>query len=184
MTPHPYPFPQVLLDDLAPLCNATFMYRWSWRRDTNNAVFGCPRSCAFAAKFMAAASHVEDFRAPQRFDRRAGAPLTQLPSRLFDPLWLRQNGRNRAGRPDAIPGTSEINAALRPMPFFERGAPTPFHSAFPGALAFHWHGGAGRVLMTEPRGESTTVMGRIERALLDRCRADSQSCGLACPPFG
>ena len=119
MTPHPYPFPQVLLDDLAPLCNATFMYRWSWRRDTNNAAFGCPRSCAFAAKFMAAASHVEDFRAPQRFDRRAGAPLTQLPSRLFDPLWLRQNGRNRAGRPDAIPGTSEINAALRPMPFFE-----------------------------------------------------------------
>ena len=43
----------LLLRDLTPLCNSTFVYQWSDKDADNSAVFGCPRP-RFVNEFISA----------------------------------------------------------------------------------------------------------------------------------
>jgi hypothetical protein len=42
----------LILRDLTPLCNATFVYQWSDKDADNSAVFGCAKNCRFVNEFI------------------------------------------------------------------------------------------------------------------------------------
>ena len=102
---------------------------------------GSPRNGTYVAR-MVAKHGTEDHSAyhPHRLPR----DLLRLPSRLFDPLWLRVEGVDKGKVDDwlAADGTGRVD-------FFQRSfAPVKVPAGiaslgdlFPGAVLLHWHGG-------------------------------------------
>ena len=96
----------VFLRSMSALCDATFAYRWSYTDFYNTAIFGCPRNCSYGRRLIERHGlhyHKNEYH-PHSLKRRDA--LIRLPSRMFDPLWLARDGRDR-GHVDAWKTGSE-----------------------------------------------------------------------------
>ena len=131
----------LLLRDLTPLCNSTFVYQWSDKDADNSAVFGCPKNCRFvnefisAAKFTALAYHPLKWR--KTGDKHVSTYPTRLPVMTFDPVWLKEIGSDSED-----PASYHFEAHAE---FTRKGAGVPMFQSrgkvFPASLGYHWHGG-------------------------------------------
>ena len=171
----------LFLRDLTPLCFASFAYRWSYLRRYNTAVFGCPKRCPFVQERLRTACMHESYK-PNMLPVDEEA-LVMLPSRLFDPLWLRMDHKDHS-EIDLFRTYHEINtqslgarllwnglrkrvtsSALGPPSEISQTRISENDAIFPGALSMHWHGG-----LRGPRGtfsawKSDTLLSRIEELL-------------------
>lgn len=146
----------LILRDLRPLRNVEFVYEWSFEGYPNTAVTGLKKGSAVAAELLTGAVSSSFKRAQQggawtfnidtfahhfwlhhiyhKLSPAQHVSLVQLPTLLFDPLWL------FPGR-----GVAEVHHAARFDDVFKH-APPPvqlsqrIQDLFKGAFVYHWHG--------------------------------------------
>ena len=159
----------VFLRSMSALCDATFAYRWSYADYYNTAVFGCPRNCSYGRRLIQRHGlhyHESEYH-PHSLKRRDA--LIRLPSRMFDPLWLAGDGRDRGhvdawkagsetvewtlGKEGRIVQTKTVGKSTRDRDMRLRRLARQFATLgdiYSGALTFHWHGGLRARWLTHP----------------------------------
>jgi len=131
----------LLLRDLTPLCNATFVYQWSDKDADNSAVFGCAKNCRFVNEFIGAAGFTALAYHPLKWRKTGRNFVTEYPMRLpvmtFDPVWLREIGSDNKDPAEYVfEKHSEFSRKGDGVPQFKSR-----REAFPASLGYHWHGG-------------------------------------------
>mmetsp|Transcript_7563 Transcript_7563/g.34262 ORF Transcript_7563/g.34262 Transcript_7563/m.34262 type:complete len:389 (-) Transcript_7563:3384-4550(-) len=131
----------LLLNDLTPLCNSTFTYRWSDKDAENSAVFGCPKNCLFVKEYIRIAGMAPLSYHPLKWRKVGRHGVSRWPVRLptivFDPVWLKHIGSDAYEPAEYIFTKHEdfVNAGVKHLQLDSRPR------AFPASLGYHWHGG-------------------------------------------
>jgi hypothetical protein len=150
----------LLLRDLTPLCNSTFLYPWqNQEKFDNNAVIGSPKDGPFIAEFIRLAGNSALAYHPLKWRKIAGNNVVNWPTRLpvmtFDPVWLKDGGMDSRDPAEYHFVKAEDFARKNITLISTRD------DAFPASLGYHWRGGFSSIPNTPHPGSMFSQLNNL-----------------------